>query len=198
MPRNGLIITPNLVASNVTSLDLHFSPSMGIMARRVDKLGLDIRSFREPLKRAVKQVMIPSIRKNFDAGGRPKWPRLERTTLDRRAEEGWGGSSPLIRSGRLRRQMGYLKIWHIDKEKALIADLPDSVWYGKVHQAGYGGTVTSTLRNIATGRTETITEVGEGGIPQRRFVMVQRQDEIRIDKVFNDWLGERVRAAGLR
>lgn len=69
----GLILTPNLGQGQVRSVQMFFTPSMGIMARRVDKLGLDIRSFREPLKRAIRNVVIPSIAENFAVGGRPSW-----------------------------------------------------------------------------------------------------------------------------
>src|SRR6478609_7078686 len=107
---SGLIITSGLTARQVTSVDLHFQPSVGILARKVDKLNLSIRSFKEPLHDSVKKVMIPSIRKNFDAQGRPAWTPLSAATVLRR-----GATGPILnRSGALRRTMGYLKIWTID------------------------------------------------------------------------------------
>lgn len=188
----GLIITPQLMQRQV-SIDLNFEPSVGILARKVDKLGLNIKSFRVPLHDSVKKVMIPSIRKNFDVGGRPKWVPLAMGTI---AQKG-GNTAPLIRDGSLRRQMGYIKIWHIDSEKAMIADLPQSIWYGKVHQAGLGGTTTVSVRNIATGAITNITEESEGGIPARPFVMIQKQDERGIERIFDQWLKMRIKMAGL-
>lgn len=188
----GLILTPHLTQRQV-SITLNFEPSVGILARKIDKLGLDIQSFREPLKESVQKVVIPSIRRNFDAGGRPKWTPLAIGTISQKH----GDTRPLIRSGALRRQMGYLNTWTIDSEKAMIADLPEAVWYGKVHQAGHGGTVTTELKNISTGKIETITEEAEGGIPARPFVVLQRGDHTKIQRVFDRWLGRRVRAAGL-
>lgn len=208
---SGLIISPAVTQRNVR-VGLHFEPSVGILARKVDKLGLDIRSFKEPLKRAVKQVMIPSIRTNFAVGGRPGWEPLAESTILRRK----GSSKPLVRSGKLSKTMQQLNIWDIDKEKAIILDLPGSIWYGKVHQAGYGSGTSSTgytggSLNIGLGkrgspktRRGLYGNVGQAesgrsvNVPQRRFVMVQPEDGVKIERVFEEWLGERIAAAGLR
>lgn len=185
---SGLIITEQLTQRNV-KIDLHFEPSVGILARKIDTLGLKVRSFREPLKEAVRDVMIPSIRRNFDAGGRPKWVPLAAPTI---AQKG-GDKRPLIRSGNLRRQMGYQKIWTIDSEKAMITDLPQSIWYGKVHQVGMGfhePFYDSVIR-------KHVNLGDDGAIPARPFVVMQRQDIIRINAVFNRWLARKIREAGL-
>ena len=188
---SGLIATPQLTQRNV-SIDLNFEPSVGIMARRFDKLGIDIRSFRVPLQRAVKQVMIPSIRQNFDSGGRPAWAPLSDFTVKKK-----GNANILIDGGGLRHVMGQINIWTIDTEKAMITDLPQKVWYGKLHQAGYGGTQTSIIKNTGTGKSESFIEGVGGGAPARPFVMIQNEDANAIDMVFTDWLGERIAAAGL-
>ena len=191
---SGLIITPALMQRQVR-VELNFEPSVGILARKIDTLGLSLKSFREPLKESVQKVVIPSIRRNFDAGGRPKWRALTAGTVSHKG----GDTRPLIRSGNLRRQMGYLKIWTITSESAMITDLPQNIWYGKVHQAGMGGTVTYSVRNIATGREETYTEESDtdGAIPARPFVVLQRGDLTKIQRRFDVWLGKKVRAAGL-
>lgn len=201
---SGLIFTQELRARQVTSVDLKFEPSAGIMARRVDKLGLDIRSFKEPLKRSVQQVMIPSIQLNFIMGGRPPWEPLSEQTVARK-----GNSKILIDSGALAKQMGYLKIWTIDREKAFIADLPEKVWYGKVHQAGASfsvkyksvgaidfGAIKQALP-WATREGSTFPSSGQGAIPARPFVMIQPDDEEEIEEIFDQWLGERIARAGL-
>lgn len=201
---SGLIVTPSLTSRNV-SVDMHFEPSVGILARKVDKLGLDIRSFREPLKRVVKQVMIPSIRKNFDSGGRPEWEELSLGTVEQKG----GDDRPLIRTGALRRQMGYINTWTIDREKAMIVDLPQKVWYGKVHQAGgsFSFRTSGASQNLAAIKSALSfsskfsgTESsfgGSGEIPARPFVVVQEEDLVKMDRVFNEWLGERIAHAGL-
>jgi phage gpG-like protein len=195
---SGLILTPHLVQRNV-SIDLKFEPSVGILARKVDKLGMDIRSFREPLTRSVREVMVPSIRMNFDVGGRPAWEPLHEFTVKKKK----GNAAPLIRTGALRRVASQINIWTISSESAMITDLPQSVWYGKVHQAGHGATgmVTKRIFNPMTKRytefEEEGTEAGSGAIPARPFVVLQEQDVIAIERVFADWLGERIAANGL-
>jgi phage gpG-like protein len=196
---SGLILIPNLTQARVVSVDMHFEPSVGILARKVDKLGLNIRSFREPLLRSVRQVMVPSIRQNFDSGGRPPWEGLAGKTIYRK-----GHARPLIKSGSLRRVATQINIWKIDSEKALVSDLPDKVWYGKVHQAGYGGGTATRrvgIKNIQTGITtyfeESGAEAGTGAIPARPFIVLQPEDLDAIERVFGDWLDEKIIAAGL-
>lgn len=186
---SGLLLIPQLTQRNVT-VDLYFQPSVGISARKMDKLRLNIKSFREPLKRSIQQVMIPSIRQNFDSGGRPAWEPLLSNTI---ANKG-GDDRPLIRSGALRRTMGYMNIWTIDSEKAMITDLPDRIWYGKVHQAGLGGTAEGFDDEVTKKR---VNLGDDGAIPARPFVVLQREDADAIDRVFNEWLGERIALAGL-
>jgi len=119
-------------------LAFDFSPTIGILARDMDKMGVDIRSWRVPLTNAVRNVMIPSFRQNFESGGRPDhWQPLSESTVLIRSREG-SGSTPLVRSGALKRNMGYLTMWDITKDYAILKKLPDRVWYGAVQQAGYG------------------------------------------------------------
>lgn len=199
-----------------------FSPSVGILARNINKLGIDIRSFREPLQRAIREVMIPSIQKNFEVGGRPDWEPLSDVTLDIRAREG-RGDKVLVRTGALKRNMSYMTMWDINEERAIIKDLPQRVWYGKLHQAGYGtmrAQISSEISKAAK-RGERISsdEAGKramksidaslkaamssgtkvrraASIPARPFVLIQPEDEDAIRRVFDDWMEERIREAG--
>jgi phage gpG-like protein len=127
-------------------MTFNFKPSIGIGAAQVDKLGLDIRSFREPLKRVVQKVMAPSFRKNFEEEGRPdEWEDLSEATLEMRERLHGGGDEILNRSGLLMKTMQQLNIWTITETTATIQDLPSKVSYGKVHQAGYAGRGGSAL-----------------------------------------------------
>jgi phage gpG-like protein len=194
----GLQINQSLMVHQV-SIDMHFEPSVGLLARRLDKLGLDIRSFREPLEQAVRHVIIPSIRKNFDYEGRPKWTALSGATIERRMIEGYGPGPILARSGNLRGVATQLSIWTIDREKALVTDIPSSAWYGKVHQAGatfsFSSGAGAGVKYL--GRVVGGASGGQGKIPARPFLMIQDQDIPKIERVFDRWLGERIRAAGL-
>jgi phage gpG-like protein len=202
----GLNIQGALSSSMVPGIS--FEPTIGIAAGRIAKLGVDIRSFREPLTRAIKQVVIPSIQKNFDEGGRPEaWEPLSDFTLKRRDQEGYD-NQPLVKTGKLKKTMAQFNIWTVTPTMAVLADLPQSVSYGKVHQAGYegkGGGRRIKARGRSTmqvleGITDNALSGGSAGgvvppIPARPFVALQPEDEDRITEIFIEWLGERVMRA---
>lgn len=199
-------ITPTVVPT------VTFGPTLGIAAGRVAKLGLDIRSFREPLLRSIREVMVPSIRRNFDEGGRPAWEPLADDTVERRD----GESEPiLVRSGSLRRVASQINIWDITTTSAVIRDLPQAVWYGKVHQAGYEGNSMAALVKkhsgdvVAASAAHTAkitaaissgTQLAQGAvsIPARPFLVFQDEDDAAINAVFDAWLEERITLAGFK
>jgi phage gpG-like protein len=207
----GQLRTDTLSATLVPSL--RFTPSIGIAAGRIDKLGLDIRSFREPLGRAIRQVMVPSIRRNFDEGGRPAWEPLASSTLAFREFYGAGGQAPLVRTGQLRRVASQINIWDVSTTTAVIRDLPQRVWYGKIQQSGYdGGSMKALVKKHGgdlgaadaehSARLEAALAGGDaaGGrtaasIPARPFIMFQPEDEDAIAEVFIKWLDERIIAS---
>jgi len=157
-----------LGAPRVT-IDFDFHPSMTSMAARTALFAADIRSFREPLNRSVREVMIPSIQENFDAEGRPPWQELAEGTISQR-----GAAHPILqRSGALRRAAIALARWAIDSESAVYIASSGPVAYAAIHQ--FGG----------------------GDIPARPFVGMQPEDEEKIDRVFSTWIGERLVRSGL-
>lgn len=201
-----LRINGNVTPGNVPQLQ--FSPSVGIIARDIDKLGIDIRSFREPLKRAVQKVIIPSIQANFDAEGRPPWEPYADATLEIRDHMKEPVGKLLQKTGLLRQTMRQLNLWTINPNAAILLDLPPNIWYGKVHQGGFGGasmkarikksgnagTAFKSLQKdikgaIKAGKT---IRTADFAIPARPFVMIQPEDEDAIAEVFIAWLQERI------
>lgn len=120
----------------IVSVKWDVRPSIGIVAKDVERLGLDIRSFKEPLTRIVRNVLIPSFKKNFAEGGRPPWEPLDADTIRIRRNSAW---PILVRSGKLRRAATRLNIWDIGLTTATIRTLPQDAFYGVYHQAGAGG-----------------------------------------------------------
>jgi phage gpG-like protein len=182
-----------------------FKPGLGIMASRFDKLGLDIRSFREPLKRSIQRVIAPSIGKNFLQGGRPEsWEPLSEMTLPvkDRAKSRFPVEDPLMRSGLLFKTMQQLNIWTITTDKASIQELPSKIWYGYVHQAGTNnaGTAAEASGGTSEGFMKMIEAVLVGGgqsergmnIPARPFAMIQEEDMDAIQAEWEIWMNERV------
>ena len=196
----GLIIDRDLTAGRVTSLSMTFEPSLGVMARRVDKLGMDIRSFREPLRRVLKQIVIPSIAMNFHKHGRTEsgagnaWAPLSEETIDKK-----GHARPLLLTGALQNTMRRENIWHIDGEKLLLANLPENVWYGVVHQSGTGDleAEADVWFDPILGKNVNVGDSDGVNIPPRPFVRLTDAEVEEIDEVFLDWLDERALHAGL-
>jgi phage gpG-like protein len=211
----GLRLDSGLTSALVPTIT--FEPTIGISTRNINRLGADIRSFREPLKEAVQKVIIPSIQKNFEASGRPTaWEPLSEATHEIRQRMGWVGGDILILTGKLRKTMGQLKLWQINESNAILKSLPSNVSYGGIHQAGFGGASMSNLAK-KTGSMKGAFEImldkqkqalrsgtkieGVGGvasIPARPFVMFQDEDEDDIAEIFVDWLDERVTKFRLR
>ncbi len=202
-----LRINPKVMRTSVPQLT--FSPSIGVIARDIDKLGLNIKSFREPLKRAVQQVIIPSIQRNFDAEGRPSWEPYSEGTIEIRDNLGSPVGNLLYKRGYLKRTMSYLNIWTINNNAAILLDLPPSVWYGKLQQGGFegsgslrsaarsgksvSGALRTAMRNAQQARTAgTTVKAGARPIPARPFIMLQPKDEDDIVEVFIKWLEERI------
>jgi phage gpG-like protein len=207
----GLRIDRGITGMMLATVD--FEPTVGIVAAKIDRLGMDIRSFREPLTRSIKEVMIPSFRKNFDAGGRPSWEPLSDSTLEIRSRLGTG-TQMLKQSGRLEKAATSFNIWKVSTTSAIILRLPERVWYGKLHQAGYGGSGGSKSMKArlnqfggdakkaldslldeqwdAMANGKKMKSAGAAPIPARPFILIQDEDEDEIAEVFTQWLEERV------
>lgn len=181
-----------------------FQPSIGIVAKAMDTLALDISSFKEPITKSIKGVMIPSFRENFDVGGRPPWEPLAEYTIKLRGYDAW---PILVRSGKLKADATSLHIWTITPTSASIQSWPQRSWYGVIHQAGYGSATAAPTggRSFGSLRSQLRAQAIAGGenpnaakirIPQRRFILFQEQDEIAIRAIFFDWLTEKAEKAG--
>jgi len=183
------------------NLGYSFTPTIAMSAKAFDTLELDIRSFREPLKRSIQRVLAPSIQKNFIAGGRPEaWTPLSDATLMVKAQDPktkFPVGDPLLRSGLLYKTMGQFNIWTVTQTQAAILDLPDKIWYGALHQAGYGSaTAAGAGATSAEGFQAMMQKVLSGGLkayaPARPFALVQTQDLDAIQLEFEIWMNERI------
>lgn len=127
-----------------------------------------IRSFREPLTKSVREVIIPSIRNNFAAEGRPSWEPLAPTTVLSR-----GASGPILnRTGRLLKVATQFNIWTYTRDSATITGIDSRVKYAGYHQGG--------TRKM----------------PARPFVVLQDEDEEQIERIFAEWVDDRLRRVG--
>lgn len=123
-------------------------------AAAVDRLEQNIKSFKVPLEESLREVVQPSIVKNFAAQGRPRWMPLSEATLRSR---GWtpmgtvrrkhlsmsapmskGGFKILDRTGRLKRAATQLNMWEVTETelKFRVTFFSGKVPYGPFHQLG--------------------------------------------------------------
>jgi phage gpG-like protein len=197
-----------------------FQPSIGIMAKKFAALADELQDLRVPLTESIVEVMEISILENFMSGGRPTWDDLSPVTVGIRAKQS-SGTLILVRSGKLAEAASSLGIWSIGKSTATVRDLPADVWYGKVHQAGYGGSQFSggnwfkkyqSAARKAVGPDEdqkTVDELaykmfdkrlnshgpaprGASPIPARPFIMFQDEDIDAIQNIFAKWVEKKV------
>lgn len=155
-------------------VEFDMNPHPAIYAGQLAIFGLSIKSFREPLKRSVQEVMGPSIKLNFEQGGRPAWEPLSDETLRIKSQQGFGGKGILERTGKLKRVASQLNVWTLSTDDAQISGLP-GVDYWEAHQGG----------------------VPSHNIPARPFLTFQDADLDRIEGIFADWVTERAMSAGL-
>lgn len=224
----GSMVTAAQIAASIDRLRFdkritafEFKPSLGIVAKQLDAFGEAIKDMREPLTKSVREVMGPSIQQNFVSGGRPTWEPLSPATLARRKDDG----AILVRTGSLGNVASSPRIWSIGSTSATIRDLPEKVWYGKVHQEGHAGDQFSggnwfkkyqtAARKIAGPDEDdkTVDEIafklfdkrivshgpapkGSPSIPARPFAVFQDEDLDDIQLIFAEWLEDKLRTVG--
>ena len=193
---SGLIIRQDLGPNLVPYVE--FSPTIGIVAARIDVLGAKVESFEEPLRKAIREVIIPSIQMNFDVGGRPSWAPLSQATEEIRQMMGEVLSTKiLVKTGALRNAMRDEGIWTVNSGMAILASLPENVWYGNIHQGGFEGrdSRTTSGKGYVSSRAEWNKQKGVSAIPERPFAVLQPKDEEDITDIFVEWLGEKIEEA---
>jgi hypothetical protein len=200
------VLSNKVRVASLYDLGVEFVPSIAMTAKNFDTLEMDIRSFREPLKRAIQTVVAPSIGANFLSGGRPEhWMPLSDATIPVKNNAGskFPVEDPLLRSGLLMKTMQQLNIWTITTVDAKIEALPDKIWYGNLHQGGFGTPETSAAKasgGTAEGFRNMMESVLSGGgssqrgsyLPARPFAMIQIDDLDKIVDVFEIWMNERI------
>lgn len=180
-------------------------PPLSIIVERLNTLGTGVHDMKKPLTEAVQKVIIPSIQKNFEVGGRPSWQPLSDGTHEVRANmQDIDSSSILVKTGTLRSAMQDIHLWNITETEAVLGNLPDNIWYGYIHQGGFEGT-GSGKKVSASGKTvlqiiqDRMKLDGQErhvpGIPERPFAVLQDEDEYEIMGIFEEWLGEEIEKA---
>ncbi len=152
-------------------MTISFVPPLPEVEAHLKAWAAKLTDFKEPLRQAIKEIVIPSMQTNFQVGGRPAWAPYSEMTIElhKLLKESMS-SSLLVKSGALKDAMASESLWTVSSTEAYIAGLPSSVWYGQVHQAGYAGGANN------------------GPIPARPFAMLQPSDEEAIANIFDKWV----------
>ncbi len=165
-------------------VDVTLSPAPVIIVGQFVTLGANIRSYREPMTRAIKNVVIPSINKNFESGGRPAWTELAAGTIANRARDGFSPGPILVRTGKMRRAATAFARWQLTRDTAVMgADFPSSAQYGPIHQIADSEDIFGGVGNTAF-------------LPGRPFALIQEEDQPKIEEIFVVWIRERLAAHG--
>lgn len=133
----------------------HFYPQIQATDLAISRMKRQFRDFRKPLRRSVREVLVPGIKLNFAVEGRPPWVPLAPATVRRRK----GSAHPiLIRTGLMRRRSTQINVWDVDKKKAWPRWLDFKATYAKYHQ---GGTKHMPARPIMMWHEEEIQAIEE-------------------------------------
>ncbi len=145
---------------------LDWSPNPLDIAVRLRAIDRFMGDFGKPLRRAVREVVIPSIDQNFAVEGRPAWPPLAASTVRKK-----GHDRVLHESGALRSRATSFGAWEFsDREgDAWVSTL--GLPYEWVHQAGYRF------------------------IPKREYMMIQAEDVDQIAEKFEEHVDDALRRA---
>lgn len=116
----------------------NFVRGAAISAQAIDKLALGFKSFKEPLEDSLDKVVIPSIKRNFQAQGRPQWKKLTKKTIYNRLMEGYPPVPILQKVGRLKNNATQKQIWEIKNDMLRLRTVyfDQKVPYAHFHQIG--------------------------------------------------------------
>ncbi len=156
------------------SVEVHWDRVMGPAraAARITGLERKLRrgGLRQPLQEIVREVLAPSMRRQFETNGVSgdgnAWSPLKETTQRR-----WNkrASPALVQSGKLKRAAGAIARWNVNNNEVRFAGLPLSVVYGYLHQTG---TVNMT---------------------DRPWIRFSDGDDVKAKEILSKWVGNQVR-----
>ncbi len=174
-------------------LNIDITPSALMIDNELSEVSDQIKSFKVPLERSVREVMRYSLQENFHAEGRPDaWAPLSEVTIALK-----GFTNILLNTGKLYRAAGQLNIWNIDEESASIGggtaagSTQDVLTYGAYHQSGwtYQGWGSSGKKGPRGGDLKTF---GPKSVPERPWAVIQDpEDYDAIQEIFLDWIMEK-------
>ena len=147
-----------------------FYPQAIATANAIDQIERSFHDFHEPLVQSLREVIITSVRTNFNVEGRPAWQELAESTVRKR-----GTSHPILtNTGALKSESTNEQNWTVTTDDVSLTGLDSAVPYAAYNQAG-----TSKM-------------------PAREFVSLQERDMTEIERVFSEWIDRKIAEGGFR
>lgn len=138
--------------------DPKFFRDIAAISAAAELLAKNLDDFQEPLRASLELVIMPSIAKNFEVGGRPKWKELSFPyNVYRRP------APILVQTGDLFQATQSMQNWDVGPNSISMSGI-SSVKYANYHQTG-----TSKM-------------------PARPYVMIQPEDVSEIVQIFEIWV----------
>ena len=138
-------------------------------------------NLKKAFERIRDEVNIPSIKKNFEVGGRPKWEPLSLATFQSGgfggreafiASGAFGGRKPLDKTGQMKRAATAKARFTIRKNEMHYGQWPAKRWFGPVHN---------------------LPDLSErADIPNRPFTLIYPEDKIAAGEIMLDWVEDHV------
>jgi phage gpG-like protein len=140
---------------------------------------------------AIGTILVKSIKRNFKVGGRPvKWKPLSPVTWEIRQKKGWTTPTPLTARGDLKNSINF----NVTKDTVTVS--PNKEYAAVQHFGAKKGslfkgsvTVGPYTRRVPGGGKTTVRKHERrmvapwGDIPARPFMLVQREDFVKIRRV---------------
>lgn len=141
-----------------------FERDVDLLSRNVFLMARRLGDMSEPLRKSVKDVIIPTIEYAFYSNGYGKWAPLNKEWKAYKLSVSQANYLTLMFTHELRKKATGNMIWRITKTQADMELLDTRIPYAKYHQTG-------TRR-----------------MPKREFAVLQLQDVKNIVVIFDDWL----------
>ena len=124
------------------------------------QIGAAVQNFEPAFKIIAKTVISPSIRENFEQGGRPSWQPLAASTILKKSIAGASEPSKiLVHTGAMAKAAADHKRYKITKDKLVAAPFSSSQWV--YHQKG------------------------TSHVPQRVIMLLQSVDRTKINTIMS-------------
>jgi phage gpG-like protein len=127
------------------------------------QVAANVKNFKPALTIIAGTVIAPSVRQNFESGGRPQWAPLAATTVEKKARQGAANPSKiLVHSGAMAEAAANSKAYQITNDTLKAAPFATRYWI--YHQ------------------------VGTGHVPQRVMMSLQAADRTKVNTIFANYM----------